>query len=65
MICEHNFSYAGLVYSFEKYSLPGSGAHGVIYEDRFFCQKCLELRDINPRVVGDSYSKRIEGSIPK
>ena len=63
--CDHNFSYAGLVWHFEKYSMPGSGAHEIIYEDRYFCQKCLEIRDINPRVHGNSYEKRIEGSIPK
>ena len=63
--CDHSFSYAGLVWHFDKYPMPGSGAHEVIYEDRYFCQRCLQTRDLNPRVHGNSYEKRIEGSIPK
>lgn len=63
--CVHTYSYAGTVYSYEEHPRPGSGAHTRIYEDRFFCCKCLATRDINPRVEGNSYTKPIEGTIPK
>lgn len=61
----HAWSYMGIVYSFTKYPLPGSGAYGRVYEDKFFCTRCLETQYINAREMGDSYQKPIPGSLPK
>ena len=63
--CDHKFVYRGLVYSHSAYPLPGTGAHARIYEDAYFCEKCLEERWRNAREIGNSYQKPIAGSIPK
>lgn len=64
MSCKHTYEFQGVVYSF-GHQLPGSGAHEVIYEDRYYCTQCLDVVDKNPRVKGNSYEKRIVGSFPK
>jgi len=64
MSCEHNWQYQGVVHS-EGSQLPGSGARDRVYQDRYFCTKCLEIVDKNPRVRGNTYWKPIEGSFPK
>jgi hypothetical protein len=63
-MCEHQWEYQGVVYSYGS-QLPGSGAHEMIYEDRYFCSKCLSREDTNPRVHGNSYMKPISGTFPK
>lgn len=62
--CEHHWQYQGVVYS-HGHQLPGSGAQARIYEDRYFCSRCLATADRNPREMGNSYVKPIEGSYPK
>lgn len=64
MMCEHNFEYQGVVYSFGS-QLPGSGAHDRVYEDRYFCTKCLAVVDKNKRISGNSYQHPIAGAFPK
>lgn len=64
MNCEHDWRHQGLVYRLSEYNLPGSGARGVIYYDRYYCAKCLETKDRNSRDHGNSYQKPIEGSVP-
>ena len=64
MTCEHNWQYQGVVFSSGR-QLPGSGAHEWVYEDRYYCTKCLEVVDKYVRRLGDTYSKTIEGSMPK
>jgi hypothetical protein len=63
--CEHDFSFAIVVYSYAVERNWGSDARDRIYEDRFVCRKCLETRHINPRTEGNSYTKPIEGTVPK
>lgn len=62
--CEHEWKYQGLVYRLSEYNMPGSGAREVIYSDRYYCARCLETKDKNSRVQGNSYGKTIEGSHP-
>lgn len=63
--CTHEFQYAGVVYSFENYPIPGSGAFQCIYEDKYFCKFCLQNRYINRRYKGTSYDKPLENTFPK
>jgi hypothetical protein len=63
--CEHDFAFAVVVYSYATERMWGSDAKGRIYEDRFVCRRCLETRDINPRAEGSSYTKPVEGTMPK
>lgn len=62
--CEHNWGYQGLVWHLGR-ERAGSSARDMVYEDRYFCTKCLEIKDINRRIHGNSYEKVIEGSHPK
>lgn len=63
-MCEHKFVYLGLVYSVGQWSLPGTGAKAVTYYDKYYCEKCLEIRLQNPRELGNSYSPVLSGAIP-
>ena len=62
--CEHKFIHIGVVYS-NGHQIPGSGACWRIYEDKFFCERCLETIYRNTRTHGDSYTKPLKGAIPK
>lgn len=62
--CLHQFEYQGTVYSSGS-QLPGSGACEMVYEDRYYCTKCLEIVDKRKRVLGNTYSKAIMGTLPK
>lgn len=62
--CEHNYQFQGVVYS-HKHQLPGSSAYERIYEDRYYCTKCLDVKDVHSRVQGNSYQHPIQGSFPK
>jgi len=64
MTCEHNYQFQHVVHH-SGYMLPGSGAHERVYEDKYYCTKCLSIKHINERVVGNDYSKPIEGTMPK
>lgn len=64
MACDHSFTYQGLVYRISDQRLAGSSARPVIYGDRYFCQKCLEIRTLNEREIGNSYEKTIHGAVP-
>ena len=64
MSCEHNWQYQGVVYS-AGYQLAGSGAHERVYQDRYYCTKCLEVKDCNLRVSGNTYERPKEGAFPK
>ena len=63
--CDHMYTFAGVVYSLADRPLPGSGAYARYYEDKFFCQRCLQTKYANRRETGNSYHKPIEGSMPK
>lgn len=63
--CEHMYTFAGVVYSHADWPLPGSGACARYYEDKFFCQRCLQTKYANKRENGNSYIKPIQGSMPK
>jgi hypothetical protein len=60
----HLYSLAGLVWS-EGGHRPGTSARDILYEDKFYCQRCLDVQYRNPRAVGNSYGGRIDGSVPK
>lgn len=62
--CEHNYQFQGVVYS-DGTQLPGTGACERIYEDAYFCTKCLHVAHLNRRVVGNTYVKAIAGAMPK
>jgi hypothetical protein len=53
-----------LVYSFGS-QRPGSGARDMVYEDWFYCERCLTNNYINRRVIGNSYAKPVDGALPK
>ncbi len=61
----HEYRFAQLVYSFNEWPIPGSGARERYLEDKFTCSKCLHTRYANKRTNGNSYDKPIEGSVPK
>lgn len=60
----HLYALAGLVWS-EGGSRSGTSARDIVYEDKFYCQRCLDVQYRNPRTVGNTYTGRIEGSVPK
>jgi hypothetical protein len=62
--CAHQWQYQGVVYSTGA-QRPGSGACDRVYEDKYFCSKCLDAAYRNSRVVGHDYNKAIEGTLPK
>ena len=64
-VCGHGaYQYQGIVWSHGN-MVPGSGAHYMVYEDRYFCTVCLETKDTNRRIMGNSYEKTIPWSVPK
>lgn len=63
--CEHDWRFAGIVYSYKADPRPGSSAVDRIYEDHYYCAKCLQYRYKNAREHGHSYTNPIEGSKPK
>lgn len=60
----HLYAFAALVW-YEGQQLLSSSARAVIYEDKFFCQRCLDTQYRNARRVGNSYSERVPGAVPK
>lgn len=64
MPCEHEYVFQMVVY-WSGDLLPGGGAHARKYADRYYCKKCLDQQHMNFRVVGNDYSKPIEGTFPK
>lgn len=60
---KHSFQFQGVFYRTGE-PLPGSSAREVIYLDRFFCSHCLEIRDQNHRVVGNSFNPPVPGTFP-
>lgn len=63
--CEHDFVFKGIVFSYANDLLPGSGARARIYEDSYYCRKCLEHIYRNDMEIGTSYHKVEFGAIPK
>lgn len=63
--CEHEFVFKGIVFSHSNESIVGSSAKARIYEDAYYCKKCLENIYRNPREFGNSYYKVEFGAIPK
>lgn len=61
---EHQYAFAGVVWHLGL-RRPGSSAHDLVYEDKFFCQRCLDVQYRNERIHGNSYNERIPGSVPK
>lgn len=60
----HLYAFAGLVWV-EGSARMGSSARDVVYEDKFFCQRCLDVQYRNARTFGNTYNERILGSVPK
>jgi hypothetical protein len=63
--CEHDWRFSGIVYPYKADPRPGSSAVDRIYEDHYYCAKCLQYRYTNAREHGHSYTNPIEGSKPK
>jgi hypothetical protein len=61
---DHVFAFQGMVYHFGRQE-PGSSAHEMIYEDRYYCTRCLLIVDKNARHHANSYQKKLEGAVPK
>lgn len=64
MNCEHNWQFQSTVYSY-GHQCAGSSARDRIYEDRYYCTKCLDVKDVRPREIGNNYSPVIVGAVPK
>jgi len=64
MICDHDWIFQHVVYS-DGYQLPGSSAKERVYEDAYYCKKCLDMQYKHQRVAGNNYVKPIDGSVPK
>ena len=62
---EHEWEFQGVVYSECEYTLPGSGARSRIYEDAYFCVKCLKVVYKNSRRHGNTYEKPLPNTFPK
>lgn len=60
----HTYTFAGTVYS-DGPQRPGSSSHERIYEDKFYCQHCLDVQYRNPRNGGSTYNRPAEGMLPK
>lgn len=63
--CDHDFVFKGIVFHHSKDLLPGGGARERIYEDAYYCRKCLTHIYHNDREIGNSYCKVEFGAIPK
>lgn len=63
--CDHKWVYQSIVYGHSDRPRPGSGAYDRVYYDRYFCEKCLEIEDHNPRMHGNTYEHAIDGTFPK
>lgn len=63
-VCDHKFLFAHTVFS-NGSQRAGSGAKDILYEDKFFCEKCLKTEYRNKRNFGNSYSKPLDGAFPK
>lgn len=62
--CEHEFQFQGTVWRTGD-NVSGSGALHMIYADKYYCRKCLEIRYGKERTHGHSYGKPLEGTLPK
>jgi hypothetical protein len=62
--CEHRYVFQGTVYSTGDYT-PGSGARHMIYEDLYFCEKCLTRKYTHSRIMGNNYFPPAKGTTPK
>ena len=63
--CEHNWMFAGTVYSYKPDPRPDGSVVDRIYEDHYYCTKCLQYRYTNVRKHGHSHTYPIAGSRPK
>lgn len=63
--CAHKYVLAGVVYSTPPYTRPGSGAYDRIYEDHYFCERCLDQQYLNKRTHGNTYEHPLPGTLPK
>lgn len=61
--CKHEWKFQGMVYAVGR-QLSGSGAHEMVYYDRYYCSKCLDVTDKNKRVVGSTYEKPLPNAMP-
>lgn len=62
--CTHDFAFQSTVHWVGE-RLPGSDAKDRWYGDRYYCRKCLWTVLRNERVVGNTYGRVIEGTLPK
>lgn len=63
--CNHVYRYQGTVYWNGEYMLRGSDAYPRVYGDRYFCERCLNVRTLNERTHGNSYQNPLPGTLPK
>jgi hypothetical protein len=62
---EHKWVFQHTVYWIGE-QCYGSSAYRRVYGDRYYCERCLETRVVNPRQPGDStYEKPLPGTFPK
>lgn len=54
--CEHKYVYVGIVFKIDNYPLPGSSAKEITYFDKYFCEKCLNIRHIELNDKSNTYN---------
>lgn len=64
MDCDHLWAFQSLVY-WDGAQRSGSSACYRLYADRYFCQKCLEVKDLRKREIGTNFDKPLVGAVPK
>jgi hypothetical protein len=62
MNCEHAYEYQGVVTWPSADPRPGSGAHDRHYADAYVCTRCLAMRTMRERVMGNTYEKALSGA---
>ncbi len=61
--CQHSYKYMGLVYFCA--AQPEGHRWPRLYQDKFFCSKCLAMEYRNTRQHGSTELPPIDGSLPK
>ena len=64
-VCEHNYTYKGVVYKTSDYPIPGSSARNTHYFDEFFCTKCLDFKHFQLEAVTTTYENIKFNATPK
>jgi len=65
--CRHHWVFMGVFY---RHGKPASGfprsrgVYELIYEDVFYCDRCLAKERRSPRVIGDTMRDPMPGTLP-